>query len=433
MQLKPPYGTPLDWENPINDGTVMHLAMNAGHGDEVQDLSVNGNNGTLHNFAFPPIGASGWNPGRDGVGLTFDGSSDYIDCGNDSSFDITDAITISLWMKFDTTSHGYCGIIEKAAWGAYMIFTHTDDRISFRLGAGSDTTPVSSNFGTTDWKFVTATYDKDAGANNQKLYIDGVVDKQKTTTGTMEVNVDDVIIGLRGASYFDGSISDVRIHNRALSAKEVLDYYINPQQVYLNYDKIPPRINNRFTTPYNTEHGSNFDKLSQVVAWHAVELDNNTNDIIAAHQLTEATGYSLDQWGNLFQVMRNTAETDAHYRARLITHLLIYRRSATAQDMVSTCAGVLGVGTDRISLTDSATPASFNMNVYLSDVVDSGLTLSDFSDIMEAARAAGVDLSMFSTGSFECKAIAGGHDADKAYNNIADANPDGGRYAGIIG
>jgi hypothetical protein len=163
------------------------------------------------------------------------------------------------------------------------------------------------------------------------------------------------------------------------------------------------------------------------------EMSDVVDDIVKSHRLTEATGHSLDQWGNLLQVTRDTGETDDHYRARLITQSLIYRRSATVQDMVSSCAGVLGVGTNRISLTDGGTPAAFDMGVYLSDIVAAGLTLSDFSDIMEAAKAAGVDLTMNGEGSFECKGISGGHDSTKGYNNIANANPNGGTYSGLIG
>ena len=37
--------------------------------------------------------------GQIGKALDFDGSDDYIDCGNDSSLDITDEITIEAWVK----------------------------------------------------------------------------------------------------------------------------------------------------------------------------------------------------------------------------------------------------------------------------------------------------------------------------------------------
>jgi hypothetical protein len=192
-------------------------------------------------------------------------------------------------------------------------------------------------------------------------------------------------------------------------------------------------LKRRFTTPYYTEDGGNIDKLMQIVATPINELSDTTDDIVSAHQLSEATGHSLDQWGNLLQVLRTTGETDAHYRARLTTQLLIYRRSATIQDMVSSCANVLGVNTDRVSLTDGTSPASFNMKAFLSDIVAAGLSLPEYSDMMSSAKSAGVEMTLTAEGSFEYKSVAAGSDLTKAYNNIANANPNGGRYSGLIG
>jgi len=116
---KPPLGTPLDWENPLNDGTALALAMNEGHGDHLQDLSMNGNHGKLNGFAFPPTVASGWNPGQTGVGLNFDGTNDVIGCGNASSVKIYNG-TISALIKTDDAGAGYRGIILKT--NAFSIF-----------------------------------------------------------------------------------------------------------------------------------------------------------------------------------------------------------------------------------------------------------------------------------------------------------------------
>lgn len=192
-------------------------------------------------------------------------------------------------------------------------------------------------------------------------------------------------------------------------------------------------LKRRFTTPYYTEDGGNIDKLMQVASSPVTELSGTTDDIVAAHQLSEATGHSLDLWGNLLQILRAVGETDDHYRARLLSYSVLYRRSATPQQMISSCADVLGVDTSRIVLSDSSSPATFSMTVFLSDIEAAGLSLPEYVDIMNVAKAGGVLLSLLSAGSFECKAIVGGHDATKGYNNIANANPDGGVYAGLIG
>ena len=197
-------------------------------------------------------------------------------------------------------------------------------------------------------------------------------------------------------------------------------------------DDILTRIKNRFTTPYYTETGGNLDKLLQVFVTPIDELSETSDDVVAAHQLSEATGGSLDKWGNLLRLARNTGEADALYRARLFTHSLIRRRSATSQDMVSTCAGVLGVATNRIEFVDGATPASFRLNTFIIDITNAGITLSNFRDMMDAAKAGGVGMTINILGSFTCRGIGDADDDTKGYNNIADGNSDGGRYSGAI-
>lgn len=198
------------------------------------------------------------------------------------------------------------------------------------------------------------------------------------------------------------------------------------------YDHILTRLKNRFTTPYWTEDEGNIDKLMQLYAEPLAEIADTEDDILASHQLQNATGNSLDRWGNLLQLIRNTSEADDLYRARLMTQILIYRRSATPQDMVSTCAEIIGVGTDKIVFTDGASPASFGIEAFLADVLASGITFSDLCNIIDDAKAGGVDMSLTMLGTFICRGIGDASDNTKGYDNIAHANPDGGLYSGVV-
>jgi hypothetical protein len=75
-----------------------------------------------------------------------------------------------------------------------------------------------------DWHYVTATYDN----NIIKLYVDGELDKSKSST-TRIVNGDGKLqIGSWAESssyFFDGQIKNTRIYNRALSETEVKSLY----------------------------------------------------------------------------------------------------------------------------------------------------------------------------------------------------------------
>ena len=235
---KPILGTQLDWSNPLNKDLAIHLAMNEGHGDKVQDLSMKRNHGTLNGFAFPPTVASGWNPGQTGVGLNYDGNSDYIDCGNDASLNPSDAITVSVCIKTSETAYqriiSNIDIVNKRG---YDLFMRDDGTVTFQLGKTSEYIDAITNETSNDGVFHNVVAKWCGG--NIEVYIDGIEATYVTQKSTASYTLSslDIMIGkFAGGALFKGIIDHVRIHNRALSAKEVLEYYINPYSVYLDED-----------------------------------------------------------------------------------------------------------------------------------------------------------------------------------------------------
>jgi hypothetical protein len=248
---KPMRGTPLDWSNPLNKGLRMHIAMNEGHGDKVQDLSMNGNHGTLNNFAFPSTVASGWNPGRTGVVPKFDGVDDYVDCGNNESLN-TDHLTLSAW--FNPTTGGFDDskpIIQKA------LSSHVDpyyqyslnyinragmDQLNFHITVGGtrhDIAKGNSGVISDAWNQIAATYD----GITAMMYLNGqAIHSASPCSGNITQYNGYLNIGAysnlaKTSDYvFKGSIDQPRVLNRGMTAKEILNYHINPWQVYLDED-----------------------------------------------------------------------------------------------------------------------------------------------------------------------------------------------------
>lgn len=239
---KPPLGTPLDWENPLNKGTVMALAMNEGNGDKVQDLSLNGNHGTLNNFAFPPTAASGWNPGQTGIGLNLDGGNDHVNYGNSKVFDFNGELTVSALFNASSIASNYHTIISKGwavasghSWslvvrsGTSYFFIRKADNSGYHALQFTDPSLH-------EWHSIVVT-----AAQNDKLvvYMDGVQNNETPVTTGFYNSVKNVKIGEvdYGTTYsFVGSIDQPRVMNRVWAAKEVKDYAINPWQVYLDED-----------------------------------------------------------------------------------------------------------------------------------------------------------------------------------------------------
>ena len=236
---QPMLGVPLDWSNQLNKDLVMYLAMNEGHGDVVRDLSMNSNHGTLEGFAFPPTVASGWNPGRTGVGLNFDGTNDYIDCGNGASLHSGGSFAISAWVKTNSIS-AIVGIARKgeAVAGTYFLWVNADYTLSIYF---YDDTSTARNLVSTgkisvgEYSHVVGTYDD---GNELRIYINGIEETTSETHTRPGAALTDLFVGSLhdGSNSFNGTIDQVRIYSRALTAKEVLDYYINPWQVYLDED-----------------------------------------------------------------------------------------------------------------------------------------------------------------------------------------------------
>lgn len=165
--------------------------------------------------------------GKFGKGLTFNGVDNYVDAGNGASLNITSAITVSAWVKSAQSS-------------AATIVTHDGGMPEYSFDMGVGTAGKLRFFGYSSgvakgitvaggtavnnglWHHIVGTFN----GTDWFLYIDGVQDNTKTETAVLTLNAESVLIGRRqGASYFSGSIDEVRILNRALSADEILQSY----------------------------------------------------------------------------------------------------------------------------------------------------------------------------------------------------------------
>jgi hypothetical protein len=64
----------------------------------IKDKSGNGNDGTI-------FGAT-WAQGKRGSALSYDGTDDYVNCGNNSNLNISGAFTAEAWIKTTDSSAG---------------------------------------------------------------------------------------------------------------------------------------------------------------------------------------------------------------------------------------------------------------------------------------------------------------------------------------
>ena len=85
-------------------GLVAYYKMSNGTGTTLTDNQTSGTNtGTLTNG--PVWVASGCFTGSRNT-LTFDGTDDYVDCGNSSLFNMSNSLTIEAWVNINNTTNG---------------------------------------------------------------------------------------------------------------------------------------------------------------------------------------------------------------------------------------------------------------------------------------------------------------------------------------
>jgi hypothetical protein len=238
---KPPPGTPINPFHPLSQGLVGYWLFNEGAGSRANDISGHGNHGTLKNMA-PNAQGSGWGGSKFGGGLHFDGTDDYVgvDVDDHSSLDITNNITVAMWVKFDQM--GNMGVISKglgSVFEPYMIAFDTSNHYFQITDTGDNRLRalVSGGWITGKWLHIVGTYD---GANI-KLYQNGIVENS-TTIGAVNIktNASDLAIGAYYSTLYTihGLIDLVCIYNRALSAQEVKTLHEDP---FCNLLRVPVR------------------------------------------------------------------------------------------------------------------------------------------------------------------------------------------------
>ncbi len=250
-------------------GLVGYWKFDESAGTTAADSSGNNNNGTIN-------GAT-WTTGKLGNGLQFDGSSNYLEVSKSSSLDsIASGITISAWVKTPLSQRG--AIVERWLYDpttdrAYVLTAETTGKINF--GLNSNGTPAGSVFILSNnavspdaWTHVAATSD----GTTMKIYINGAQDTVTGTapTGGIYASNANLHIGTwqYGSSnkdnFFNGSIDEVKIYSRALSASEVLaEYNAGSSDTILPTISITSPTNGQtFTNPSITVTGAASDNIA---------------------------------------------------------------------------------------------------------------------------------------------------------------------------
>ncbi len=227
LPTKPKPGAMINPSHPLAHDLVGCWLMNEGNGSKAYDISGKNNHGTLTNMAANSQ-SSGWSGSKFGGGLSFDGTDDDIDCGNDPTLNVTTGFSVSVWIK-PAEIASYSTILSKMITddaNSAIYFYIYDNQVNLRLydSLGGQKSVTSSTIYVDNWYHVVGTYD----GSDLKLYVNNVLVDTELTVPTINTNTSSIIIGANERwpeEVYQGIIDNVQMYKRGLPYSEVKQLY----------------------------------------------------------------------------------------------------------------------------------------------------------------------------------------------------------------
>ena len=288
------------------------------------DSSGNGNTGNITN------GGANFTIGKIGSALEFDGVDDYV--RTEEEVDLGSKFTIGFWMKPNLLKNFGDPFSPKT--NTRLTFqTYADGHMIFNFGNGTTfDSAVNTGAGVIEnnkWYYIVGTYD----GNQRELFVNGT--SYGTASSTDYSLKDQIDIGARVGSgdYFNGSIDNVKIWKRALTAEEVMHEYIQTQDdnsLYHNTHRIVSTDGINSISFDLTDKNTTFENLGY--DQRVIFIEGQATDIIIQTNGTESTCYTIQNISNLFA---------CSYDATQITPLhasgLVY--TGDVNDFITVCNG----------------------------------------------------------------------------------------------
>lgn len=205
-------------------GLLAYWALDEGSGTAASD-SANNYDGTL-------TSGPTWAAGQVGGAVTFDGTNDYINIPYNAALYLIGDLTLSAWINATTTA-SMRRIVNMPADGTsgtegYSLMLNAGTAQFWMSGGACDgwDSSVSTPYTFTgSWHHIAGT----VSGTTMKIYIDGALANTRTcprsaspyVTGNLQIGR----FSSGWGQYFSGSIDEVRIYNRALSAGEIASIY----------------------------------------------------------------------------------------------------------------------------------------------------------------------------------------------------------------
>ena len=166
--------------------------------------------------------------------MSFNGTDQYVNAGNDTSLQITGALTLSTWFKSSYSGSNNQRIISKDSNTSRCYMTQLDGSGNAQFyiwssNSGKSAVSTGTDYRDGNWHHIVGVFNPNA-INTQKLaiYIDGVnVGYGSTADTTIDNDTVDLEIGRKqdNTLFFNGSLDEASVFNTALSAEKITQIY----------------------------------------------------------------------------------------------------------------------------------------------------------------------------------------------------------------
>lgn len=165
--------------------------------------------------------------------INFDGVNDFVSFGDNYTFEISQAFSVSMWVKPNNVAAQRC-LFSKASndanvWGYNLQHTNTGALIlQMRTPTASPIYTFTTTLTAGVWQHVVLTFSGNSNINGSRVYKNAVVGDtpgSSALTGTF-LNTASFTVGARNTVFpYSGRIDEVSVWSKALSSAEVTELY----------------------------------------------------------------------------------------------------------------------------------------------------------------------------------------------------------------
>jgi Concanavalin A-like lectin/glucanases superfamily/Domain of unknown function (DUF1929)/Bacterial Ig domain len=205
-------------------GLVAAYGFEETSGQQANDISGLGHDGTFQGDAFRTTG-------RFGLGLQMDGAGDMVSVADTAALDLDQGMTLEAYVLSSITAGQRPLVVKERPGGvAYSLYHRwTSGFPATRVRTSADFQAVGPSAVDTksQWTHFAATYD----GSRLRLYVNGTLHAEQTVSGSLFASDGALRIGANtnvAAEAFKGRLDEVRVYDRALSASEIQVDMITP-------------------------------------------------------------------------------------------------------------------------------------------------------------------------------------------------------------